>query len=72
MSEGFGGLEGWGSPNDSIGVAGTRVADARRAARLGLDTGRWPEARTVARAMLLTIAAIVGGGWLLTLLNAPR
>ena len=72
MSDGFGGLEGWGNPNDSTGVADTRVKDARRSAQLGIDTGRWPEPRTMARLVLLTIAAIVGGGWLLTLLNAAR
>lgn len=72
MSDGFGGLEGWGNPNDSTGVADTQVAEARRSAQLGVDTGRWPETRTMARAVLLTIAAIVVGGWLLTLLNAAR
>ena len=72
MSDGFGGLEGWGNPNDSTGVADARVADARRSAQLGIDTGRWPEARPIARVVLLTIAAIVCGGWLLTLLNAAR
>ena len=72
MSEGFGGLEGWGNPNDSTGVADTKVSDVRRSAQLGSDTGRWPEGRTIARLVLLTVAAIVGGGWLLTLLNAAR
>ena len=72
MSEGFGGLEGWGNPNDSTGVADTQVAEARRSAQLGIDTGLWPEARTIARVVVLTVAAIVGGGWLLTLLNAPH
>jgi hypothetical protein len=72
MSEGFGGLEGWGNPNDSTGIADTKVAETRRAAQLGLDTGRWPEARTMVRVVLLAIASIVGGGWLLTLVNAGR
>ena len=72
MSDGFGGLEGWGNPNDSTGVADTRVADARRSGQLGIDTGRWPEARTVAGVVLFMIVAIVGGGWLLTLVNAAR
>lgn len=72
MSEGFGGQEGWHDWNDAIGVTTTQVEDARRASHHGRDPGSWPEAGTVAKAVLLTFAAIVGGGWLVTLLTAPR
>ena len=72
MSEGFGGQEGWRNVNDAIALGETQVAEAGRSARFARDPGRWPETRTMARAVVLTIAAIIVGGWLLTLLTAAR
>jgi hypothetical protein len=46
-----------------------RVAEARRAGLGLLRNGRWPSAGTVARVVLVLIAAVVIMGWVLTAAN---
>ena len=46
-----------------------RVAEARRAGLGLLRSGRWPSAGSVARVMLVLIAAVVIMGWILTAAN---
>jgi hypothetical protein len=72
MSEGFGPGDGFRDQSHAFAVTETQVAEARRVAHLARDPGRWPSGRPSARTVALAIIALVAGGWILTILNAPR
>jgi hypothetical protein len=72
MSEGFGPGDGFRDQSHAFAVAETQVAEARRTADLARDPGYWPAGRTLIRIIVLAIVALVGGGWILTFLNASR
>lgn len=59
-----------GAANEHLALATTKVDEAQRRGRTRLDTGRWPSAGTVVRVVVLSLAAIVVIGWLLTLLSS--
>ena len=72
MSEGFGHGDGMNDLGNTFGLSESKVSDARRAAPHTQDTSDWPGPRRLILAIVIAVAVVVGGGWLLTLLNAPR
>jgi hypothetical protein len=72
MSYGFGPGDGFRDQSHAYALTETQVAEARRTADLARGPGRWPDGRTLAWIIVLAIVAIVGGGWVLTFLNASR
>jgi hypothetical protein len=72
MSEGFGPGDGFRDQSHAYALTESQVAEARRTAHLARDLGRWPAGRTLIWIIVLGIVALVGGGWILTFLNASR
>ena len=56
-------------PASSLGLADTKVADARRPTRR-VDRGRWPSIVTVLRAFAVSFLLLVIAGWILTAVAA--
>lgn len=72
MSEGFGLGDGMNDLSNMSGSTDAKLAEARRTQRHATDMGRWPSAATVVRVIAIGVAAIVVGGWLVTLITATR
>jgi hypothetical protein len=72
MSEGFGPGDGFRDQSHAYAVTETQVAEARRNADLARGAGRWPAGKTLVWIIVLAFVALVGGGWILTFLNASR
>ncbi len=70
MSEGFGLGDGICDLSGTPGLADSKVAEAHRRNRGQTETGRWPDAGTVLRVLLLAFGVIVVVGWALTAINA--
>jgi hypothetical protein len=72
MSESFGLGDGTNDLTDTRAMTDAKVTEAARLPRHPTDMGRWPKSATVVRVIVAAVAAIVLGGWLVTLLTAAR
>jgi len=72
MSESFGLGDGMNDLTHTRAMTDAKVAEATRMPRHPTAMGRWPKSATVVRVIVVAVAAIVLGGWLVTLLTAAR
>ncbi len=66
MSEGFGLGDGMNDLSGTPGLTESKVRVAQRRHLGQTEAGRWPNAGTVLRILLLAVGLIVVAGWALT------